>query len=105
MVSTLAGNGTPGFADGAGTIAQFNYPYSVAIDASGNLFVADRDNLRIRKITSAGVVSTLAGNGTAGFKDGAASIAQFNYTYGVAVDASGNIYVGDADNHCIRKIQ
>jgi sugar lactone lactonase YvrE len=105
VVSTLAGSGVQGFADGPATSAQFNVPYSVAVDTSGNVYVADFDNYRIRKVTSSGVVSTLAGSGARGFADGPATSAQFNYPGGVAVDASGNVYVGDYYNHRIRKIQ
>jgi len=104
VVSTLAGSGTKGFADGAGTAAQFSYPTGVAVDASGNVYLADQENHRIRKITAGGVVSTLAGSGIDGFADGTGTAAQFRYPTGVAVDASGNVYVADQDNHRIRKI-
>jgi len=102
-VSTLAGNGTVGFADGIGVEAQFNRPCGVAVDASGNVYVGDRDNNRIRKITSAGVVSTLAGS-EIGFADGEGTTAKFCFPQGIAVDASGNVYVADMGNHRIRKI-
>ena len=104
MVTTLAGSGTAGSADGTGSAAQFNYPAGVAVDSSGTVYVGDQGNQRIRKITSAGVVTTLAGSGTAGFADGTGSAAQFSDPYGVAVDSSGTVYVGDFSNHRIRKI-
>jgi prepilin-type N-terminal cleavage/methylation domain-containing protein len=103
VVSTLAGSGTASFADGTGTAAQFNGPAGVAVDASGTVYVVDTYNYRIRKITPAGVVSTLAGS-TRGFADGTGAAAQFNNPAGVAVDASGTVYVADFFNNCIRKI-
>jgi sugar lactone lactonase YvrE len=103
VVTTFAGS-TQGSTDGTGTGAQFNYAAGIAIDGSGNLYLADENNQKIRKITSAGVVTTLAGSGTGGSANGTGASAEFNYPTGVAVDASGNVYVADKDNHRIRKI-
>ena len=102
VVSTLAGS-TLGFADGTGAAAQFHQPEGIAIDTAGNVYVADNQNHKIRKITPAGVVSTLAGS-TAGFADGTVAVAQFNLPSGVATDAMGNVYVADFLNDKIRKI-
>lgn len=101
-VSTLAGS-TVGFADGMGANAQFDLPERVAVDVKGTLFVTDTRNHKIRKITSDGTVSTLAGS-TEGFADGIGANAQFDSPIGIAVDAEGTVYVADAGNHRIRKI-
>ena len=103
VVTTLAG-GSEGFADGAGAQASFNTPSGLAIDADGNLYVADTGNNRIRKVTPEGFVSTIAGNGTAGYLDGPAAQAHFNGPIGVAVDKNGNVYVADTYNDRIRRI-
>ncbi len=103
-VSTLSGSGTAGSDDGAGVMASFNLPSDIAVDAVGNVFVADTNNHKIRKITPSGVVSTLAGSDTFGFVDGIGTSAKFNRPTGIAVDAAGNLYVGDVSNNKIRKI-
>ena len=151
-MTTLAGS-TDGYADGMGAAAKFSGPNTLAVDAAGNVYVADGNNNRIRKITPAGMVSTLAGDGytstlyqplgvavdaagtvyvadtynsrickvtsgvmtvlagsatggtgSAGFADGVGTAAKFNAPNGVVVDASGNVYVTDAQNYLIRKI-
>jgi hypothetical protein len=144
VVTTLAGSGTAGFADGTGTTAMFYLPFGIAVDSlgnvyvadtynncirkitsgvvtttlyvalsdprgiavdiSGNIYVADTYNNRIRKITSSGVESTLAGSGNFGTSDGTGINAEFYNPRGLSIDSSGNIYVADTGNDCIRKI-
>jgi sugar lactone lactonase YvrE len=103
-VSTLAGSGSEGLADGAGAAAQFNCPVGVAVDGEGNIIIADTGNHCVRKLTPDGTVSTLAGSGSAGFADGAGAAAQFNDPWAVAVDGEGNIIIADTGNHCVRKL-
>ncbi|KAA0254940.1 MAG: hypothetical protein EDX89_07610 [Acidobacteria bacterium] len=105
-VTTLAGlAGTHGSADGAGSAARFLWPSGVAVDASGNVYVADSGNNTIRKVTPEGAVTTLAGQaGIQGSTDGSGTAARFLWPSGVAVDASGNVYVADSGNDTIRKV-
>jgi len=102
-VTTLAGGGE-GFADGTGASASFNTPSALAHGPDGNLYVADTGNNRIRKITPEGVVSTVAGDGTAGYVDGPAAQARFNGPIGLAVSEGGDIYVADTYNDGVRMI-
>jgi len=104
LVSTFAGTGQEGVQNGAAGVAQFHNPFGVATDSSDNVYVADENNHMIRKITPQGVVSTYAGTGQAGHRDGAGVSAQFEFPAGVAVDSSGNVYVADSRNHRIRRI-
>jgi len=102
IVTTFAGS-TAGYADGNGTQAKFNSPTGLTVDASGNVYVADLLNSKIRKITPDGTVSTIAGT-TAGYLDGAGADAKFNKPVDVALDVNGNIIVADYSNFKIRKI-
>lgn len=120
VVTTLAGlAGHPGSADGTGSAARFGGepemggPAGVAVDSAGNVYVADTDNQTIRKITPAGVVTTLAGNASqlgvtgrisGGSEDGTGPVAQFNYPWGITVDKTGTVYVADSQNNSIRKV-
>jgi sugar lactone lactonase YvrE len=105
QVTTIAGSVTTGSVDGAGTSARFNGPNGMAIDASGNIYVADGSNNKIRKITPAGIVSTFAGSGVQGSADGTGTAATFNYPTGIAFDTYyGDLYIADAGNNKIRKI-
>lgn len=104
-VSTLAGTiYISGNTNGTGTAAKFDHPYSICLDNSGNILVADEWNNMIRKITPAATVSTVAGTGASGNTNGNALSATFNYPWGIEVDSTGNIYVGDGNNYTIRKI-
>lgn len=102
LVSTTAGSVATGFADGPANLSQFNRSFGLVIDATGNIFIGDSENRRIRKINTNGDVITIAGNGNAGFVNGAANTAEFFRPQGLALDASGNLFV--ADQNRIRKI-
>jgi len=105
VVTTVAGDGTQGYADGTGTNAKFNGPSGVAVNTFGEIFVGDQDNNRIRMISTLGAVSTIAGSGTSGFADGVGTNAMFNFASGVAVDSLGTLYVADGfGGNRIRKI-
>jgi sugar lactone lactonase YvrE len=103
-VTSLAGSGSASYADGIGTAASFNSPYGVAVDANGIVYVADSNNHRIRKISSLGNVTTLAGSGNQLYADGFGTEASFKFPYGVALDANGVVYVADTLNNRIRII-
>ena len=104
VVTTFAGSDAAGAVEGTGTSASFNGPWGVAIDGSNKLFVTDLNTSRIRKITPAGVVTTLAGSGGFGAANGAGASATFRLPAGLAVDTSGNVFAADSDNYLIRKI-
>jgi streptogramin lyase len=104
VVTTYAGTGQVGYKDGPGAAAQFYVPADVVVDSKGNLFVADKGNNIIRKITPAGVVSTFAGNGSAGYVNSTGADASFNTPTAIAVDGADNLYVTDNGNNRIRKI-
>jgi sugar lactone lactonase YvrE len=104
IVSTLAGDGTEGFADGPGARARFFRPTALAVDAAGTVYVADVGNCRIRKITAQGVVSTLAGDGTAGFADGPGAQARFTGVTGLVLMPDGSLLAADPLNRRIRRV-
>jgi hypothetical protein len=108
IITTVAGTGAAGSGGDGGlaTLAQLNGPYGVAVDAAGDLFIADTNNNRIREVNTAGTISTVAGNGTVGNggDGGPATSAQLYHPMGVALDSLGDIYIADTDNQKIRKV-
>ena len=108
IITTIAGNHTVGYSGDGGpaTAAQLNGPWGIATDASGNVYISDKENHAIRKINSAGIITTIAGNGKPGYSGdkGAATAALLNHPLGLAIDNSSNIYVADNSNTAVRKI-
>ena len=108
VITSIAGTGVDGFSGDGGpaTAAQLGFPIGVAVDGAGNVYTADGDNNRVRKVTPAGIISTVAGNGNGGFAgDGGLAInASINIPSDVAVDAAGNLYIADAGNYRVRRI-
>ncbi|MDL1973176.1 MAG: sugar-binding protein, partial [Deltaproteobacteria bacterium] len=108
IITTVAGDGTDGYSGDGGPAAQakLDFPRGVAVDGSGNLYIADTDNDRIRKVDTSGIITTVAGDGTYGYSGdgGPAAQAELKRPYGVAVDGSGNLYISDMNNDRIRKV-
>jgi hypothetical protein len=108
IITTVAGNGSYGYSGdgGAATNARLSHPYGLAVDVSGDLFIADADNNRIRKVGTNGIIATVAGNGSGGYSGdgGAATNASLTNPFSVAVDAYGNLFIADGDNNRIRKV-
>src|SRR5450432_1083192 len=103
-VTTIAGNNNLGAADGQGSAASFGGAMGLCTDSKGNVYIADIDNSNIRMMTPGGQVTTIAGNGSAGYREGAKGQAQFSAPSGVCVDGKGNLFVADYGNNVIRKI-
>ncbi|HTA83623.1 MAG TPA: SpvB/TcaC N-terminal domain-containing protein, partial [Bacteroidia bacterium] len=108
IIATIAGNGTAGYSGdaSAATLAEINLPSGVAVDATGNIYISDTQNNRIRKVSTSGIISTIAGNGVGGFNGdgGQATAAEINAPHGITLDASGNLYFADGSNNRIREI-
>ena len=109
IITTVVGNGSASYSGdgGVATNAALNYPCGVAMDSSGNVFIADGNNHRIRKVDTNGIITTVAGNGNNSYSGdgGAATNAALYFPYGVAVDSMGNIFIADHNNHRIRKVE
>jgi sugar lactone lactonase YvrE len=112
-ITTVAGSGTTGYSGGGysgdggpATGATLNNPYGVAVDTSGSLYIADTYNSRVRKVSTSGTITTIAGSTTQGLSGdgGPATDAGLAFPYGVAVDSAGNVYIADTDNHRVRKV-
>jgi sugar lactone lactonase YvrE len=107
-ITTFAGGGRPGFFGDGGpaTSATLRNPSGVAVDGKGNVYIADRDNMRVRKVSSGGTITTIAGTGVQGFSGdgGPATSAQLRFPDGVAIDGQGNVYIADSQNHRVRKV-
>ncbi|MHB8654477.1 MAG: NHL domain-containing protein [Terriglobia bacterium] len=105
-ITTVAGSGISGFSDGIAAQAQFARPFGLAVDGTGNIYVADIDNNRVREVNTSGMVTTVAGNGAAGFSGdgGSATVASLNQPMSVALDNSGNLYISDSGNHRVRMV-
>ena len=105
-IRTIAGGGTSLGDGGAAIVAQLGSPQDMAVDRYGNVYIADFTNCRIRKVSPTGIITTVAGNGSWGYSGdgGQATAAQLNYPNAVAIDTSGNLFIGDFSNYCIRKV-
>jgi trimeric autotransporter adhesin len=108
LMTTVAGNGNEGYSGDGGpaTSARIGKPFGIAIDSAGNVYIADSENHRIRKVNPAGIITTIAGNGIEGYSgDGSlATSARIGIPYGIATDSEGNLYIADSWNRCIRKV-
>jgi uncharacterized protein (TIGR03437 family) len=108
IITTVAGNGQPGFSGDGGpaTLASLNRPYRIALDSSGNLYIVDSLNDRVRKVDTAGIITTVAGTGQAGFAGdgGPASLARLGNPVGIAIGPDDRLYIADKDNHRVRKV-
>ncbi len=108
IISTIGGNGTQGFSgdNGPATSAEIYQPHFIAVDKIGNVYFTDSDNQRVRKISTTGIITTIAGTGSIGYTgdNGPATAAELNFPTGICVDKQQNIYITDENNNCVRKI-